>query len=551
MAGLTVKARYDRRTPDRWQFLDRARQCAELSIPHLIPPEGHNPSTRYYTPWQGIGARGVNNLASKLLLAMLPPNSPFFKLIVDEFTKDKLVGDPAFKSKIDQGFAKMERAVQDEVEGSGFRNPVFLGFKHLIVGGNVLMFLPAKGNLKVFPLERYVAVRDCDGNLLEAIALEIMDKDTLGPHILALLEDNGKAIGDEGQNVNAQNATTTTNDKQAKENTDVEIYTRWYLEERMWKSCQEVNGKIIPGSEGSWPMDETPVMALRWSHIFGEDYGRGYVEEYIGDLISLEGLSKSIVEAAAASAKVVFLVSPNGVTRASDITEAESGDAITGQEADVHSLQSEKSADLRIAQEAIKTISERLAFAFLMQSAIQRSGERVTAEEIRYMAGELEDALGGVYSVLAEEFQMPFVKRLMARMTKAKKLPKLPKGVVKPAIVTGLEALGRGHDLQKLNTWLTQVVAPVAQINPQGVQSINTDEILLRGATALGIDTAGLMKSDEQKAQEQQAMEDAQAQQQQAEIAKAAAPAGVKAVSDNVIAAGAQQAQQAAPPPSK
>jgi hypothetical protein len=143
-------------------------------------------------------------------------------------------------------------------------------------------------------------------------------------------------------------------------------------------------------------------------------------------------LSKAIVEAAAASAKVVFLVSPNGVTRASDVTEAESGDAISGHADDVHSLQAEKAADLRIAYEAVKTITERLAYAFLMNSAIQRNGERVTAEEIRYMAGELEDALGGVYSVLAQELQLPLVTRLIDRMQKAKKLPELAQGCCTP-----------------------------------------------------------------------------------------------------------------------
>ena len=46
---------------------------------------------------------------------------------------------------------------------------------------------------------------------------------------------------------------------------------------------------------------------------------------------------------------------------------------------------------------------------------------------------------------------MPVVTRLMERMSKEKRLPKLPKDIVKPTIVTGVEALGRGNDLQKLD----------------------------------------------------------------------------------------------------
>jgi hypothetical protein len=42
-----------------------------------------------------------------------------------------------------------------------------------------------------------------------------------------------------------------------------------------------------------------------------ESYGRSFVDEVIGDLKSLEGLSQALVESAAASAKMVFLVKPN------------------------------------------------------------------------------------------------------------------------------------------------------------------------------------------------------------------------------------------------
>ena len=80
-----VAKRYARLETERDPFLQRARDAAELTIPYLVPPSGHSGSTLYKTPFQGIGARGVNNLASKLLLSLLPPNSPFFRLMIDDF----------------------------------------------------------------------------------------------------------------------------------------------------------------------------------------------------------------------------------------------------------------------------------------------------------------------------------------------------------------------------------------------------------------------------------------------------------------------------------
>jgi competence protein ComGC len=532
--GASLRSRFERLDTDRFVFLDRARQCSELTLPTLIPPLGHNKTTKYYTPWQGVGARGVNNLASKLLLSLFPPNSPFFRLMVDEYTKEEMAQDPKKASLIDAGLAKIERTIQAEIEMTGVRAPLFLAIKHLIVGGNALIYLPADGGARVFDLASYVCQRDPKGNVLNVIIKEIIDTE--------IVETMFPKMGDIDAPTGESDDGKSDSGKQENNNLDTtEVYTRIYRDGKKWKMYQEVRGARVPGSEGSWPIDKPPFMALRWSQVEGEDYGRSYVEEYLGDLISLEGLSKALVEASAAAARLLILVAPNSATKASEVTEAENGAAITGLKDDVHCLQMDKQADMSIAQQAIGTITQRLSYAFLLASSIQRNGERVTAEEIRYMASELEDALGGVYTVLSQELQLPFVVRLMDRMEKAKRLPELPKGVVKPAIVTGLEALGRGHDLTKLQQFGQQV----AQIGPDAMQYISVSELLSRIATSMNINTDGLIKSDDDVMQERQA---AQKQAAATELAGKLGPAGIKAMSDQVIAAGGG-GESAAPTP--
>ena len=71
----------------------------------------------------------------------------------------------------------------------------------------------------------------------------------------------------------------------------------------------------IPKTQGSFPVDKSPYIPLRFNRVDGEDYGRGYVEEYYGDLKSLEGLTRAIVEGSAAASKVLFMVAPNGIIR--------------------------------------------------------------------------------------------------------------------------------------------------------------------------------------------------------------------------------------------
>lgn len=498
-AETQCASRYQKLAEKRETFLNRARKCSELTIPTLIPPSGHSQHSVFPTPYQGIGARGVNNLASKLLLSLFPPNSPFFAMRVDDMTAMELAQTEGARAKVDEALGKYERAVMTELENSGDRSAHFEALKHLIVAGNVLLFLPKDGKTRVFSLDRYVVVRDPMGEVLEVIIREDMS--------FASLPEDLKVIVAE-----------TLGEKLDRE-ADVALYTKFWLEDGKIRSYQEIAGVKVDGSDGSWPKDKAPIIALRWTRIDGEDYGRSYVEEYLGDLISLEGLSKAILEGSAAAARVIFLVNPNGTTRAKDVTQAPNGSAISGNANEVTALQVQKQADMSVAQNTVATITERLAYAFLMNSAIQRNGERVTAEEVRYMAGELEDALGGVYSILSQEYQLPYVMRVIDRMTKQKKLPPLPKGVVRPTIVTGLEALGRGHDLTKYD----QFLRALAPLGPEVLaQYMNVGDYITRIGTALGIDLAGLVKTQEQIQQEQQQAMQAQQQQQLMDAAKPA-----------------------------
>lgn len=520
----TCSGKYARLETARKTFLDRARECAELTIPSLMPKDGHSSASRLPTPWQGIGARGVNNLASKLLLALLPPNAPFFRLAIDDFTLEKLTQQEGMRAKVEEGLNRIERSVMNEIETNAIRVGGFEALKQLLVTGNVLVYLPKEGGVRVFRMDRFVVKRDPMGNALEIITKESVSRATLPAEIRDALfaqDSDSKAEGESAKG----------------DHDNVDMYTHIYREGEQWVVYQEIKGQKLPGTEGKYPLDKSPWIPIRFTKIDGEDYGRGYVEEYLGDLKSLEGLSQAIVEGSAAAAKVLFMVNPNGVTDMAQLAEADNGAFVEGMQTDVSALQLNKFNDFRVALDSVNTINERLSFAFLLNSAVQRSGDRVTAEEIRYMANELESALGGIYSILSQEFQLPLVKRIMYQMERSKRLPSLPKGTVNPVIVTGMEALGRGNDLNKLNMFF-QAAAQIAQLPPE----INKADALTRTGAALGIDMKGLVKSPEQLQQEQQAAQ--QQQMMQMAMEKGIGPAvqaGGKMMQTNAENAQAEQ----------
>lgn len=498
----------------RSSFLDRGRDASELTIPFVLPPESSNSSTIYPTPYQGIGARGVNNLASKLLLALLPPNSPFFKLELDEREASKIEDDRVL-SEIDYSLSKIEQAVMSEVEVGSLREVIFEALRHLIITGNALLFVDKDGLVRVFHLDRYVVKRDPMGNILAIATKETTSYNALPENIRKILYEEDK---DEGEDLQT-----------------CDIYTAVYREGKKFKVFQEVKGIRIPESEGSYPIDKLPYIPLRYTRIDGESYGRGFVEEYIGDLKSLEALSQAIVEGSAAASKAIFLVNPNGTTRIKDITNTPNGAVVQGNAGDVTVLQMEKYNDFRVASETIDKISARLSYAFLLNSSIQRQAERVTAEEIRTLSQELESALGGLYSILSSELQIPLVNLMITRMQRQKKLPAFPKNVIKPKIITGVEALGRGNDLNKLEMF----VAGAAQtVGPQALQTyLNLDAYFKRRAASLGISIEGLIKTEEEIQAEQQ-------QAQQMALAQQLGPNAINAMSQDNVARIQQEGQE-------
>ena len=509
--GGFVAQQYSTMTTSRESFLKRAREASKLTIPTLIPESGHTYTSDYPTPYQSIGARGVNNLASKMLMALLPPNSPFFRLIIDDFDLANLIGEDK-RGPVEEGLAKIERAALHEIEAEAMRVPIYEALKHLIVGGNALLHLPNKGVMRVFHLDSYTVKRDVQGNIIKIIVKETLSAKTLPVDLQKYVD------------ITAEDSFKT-----------YDLFTCIKREAKRYEIFQEIQGNPIEESFGQYPLDQLPWIPLRFNRIDNEDYGRGFVEEYIGDLKSVEGLSQAIVEGSAAAAKVLFLVKPNGTTKLRTLAESPNGAIVAGDANDVSTLQLNKSTDFRVANEMLQYLTNRLQFAFLMNSSVERQAERVTAEEIRYKAQELEMALGGVYSVLSQDLQVPLVKLLLARLTKQGKMPKFPKNTVKPEIVTGVEALGRGQDLNKLATFL-QYLQPLGQ--QIIAQEMNIGDYIDRLGASLGIDTSGLIKTSEEKQMEKQMIEQQRQQMMQQQmmqdVVKGSAPPLAKTIAQDV-----------------
>jgi len=473
---MFARERYNQLVVDRRQFLDKAVECSKLTLPYLIQDDTSSRPTHetLNVPWQSVGSKCCVGLAAKLMLATLPPQGTFFKLQVRE---DKLGEElpPEARSELDLSLSKMERMVMDYIAASNDRVVIHQALKHLIVGGNALLFM-GKDGIKNYPLNRYVVNRDGNGNVLEIVTKELISRDVLGSDLLV---KEPKTVIDETKGTHTD---------------DVEVYTCVKLENGRWVWYQEVFDQIIPGSRSTAPKNASPWLVLTFNSVDGEQYGRGRVEEFLGDLKSLEGLSQALVEGAAAASKVIFLVSPSSTTKPATIAKAGNGAIVQGRAEDVQVVQVGKTADFSTAAQMAQTIERRLLEAFLVMNV--RNAERVTAEEVRLTQLELEQQLGGIFSLLTTSFLIPYLDRTLLVLQRTNELPKLPKDVVRPAIVAGVNALGRGQDREALTMFMQTVAGTVG---PEMLMKfINPLEAIKRLAAAQGIDVLNLVKTEAQ-----------------------------------------------------
>jgi hypothetical protein len=465
------------------------REAAQLTLPYVFPTEDTSEEAIMPTPFNSIGAAGVNSLASKLLLALLPPTGVFFRLLPDTKIKEQISKEEI--KQLDVDLARVENDVVEYINQKALRVPVYEAIKLLAVTGNAMMYKVPKGGIKVFSPYQYVSQRDYVGNILTQCILEKMDRTALPEKVLKQIASA------EGEPL----------DKEKAEKSEVEVYTMIVSSgPNKFKVWQEIEDIVIDNTEKDYTNTTIPYITLRWTTVNNESYGRGLVSQYIGDLRSLEGLTQTIVEGAGISAMHLFGLRPGSTLKVEDLNNAKNGEFVLGDlEREVSVLQINKGADLQVPLNLMSQLEQRLGRAFMMLGGQIRDSERTTAAEVRATAAELEATLGGVFSVLANEFQTPLITLILQELS-----PQVLK-VSTPSITTGISAISREKDFNNLNTMLQSI----AQLGPEVIaQYLNIPAYLAQVATSLGMSPESIVKSQEQIQQEQQAQQQAMMQQQ-------------------------------------
>ncbi len=524
----TITAQFKAADTARAGVMRRARNAARLTHATMLPEEGTTQDEELARSFQGLGADGLSNLVSKLLIAIFPPNMPWFRFkpSVSIRTDPRITKEGMLK--FEAYLYARELLILSQFDATKVRTKFRTTFEHTLGVGNSLTLLGGEFGdywYKNFRLDNFVQKRGGDGEILWGITLEMKDPMELTDEDFERAKLKRKDFQDK---LDPERA--------------VKLYTRWAREsmgkKSPWLIEQEINGQIIRTSEE--PVN--PYLALGYIELTGENWSRGFVEEKMGDLRSFDTSYKSILDWMAAASKLTLVLDPAtaGEMTAKDLT-LPSGRVINGAVVDgivrgVAFLQTKMTADMSLVGTFADGIERRLGKQFLLETEAQRQAERVTATEVNRVARQLEGALGGIYSEIASEIQRPLLDRMTYQMERDGLMLPVPKGLedaVDIEILTGLEAMGRQVELQKLASAFQMLsVSPemLARISPERMM-----EAVFRGHN---LDMAQYVKTEEEMQEERE-------RQQQDAIQAVAAEQGIK-TAGAVIEEGAKQ--QAAQP---
>ena len=508
----------------RFQILENKktaiyRRCEEYAlwtIPSVFPVLGSKQEEQQ-GPVDSTGAQAVNNLSNKVTMSLFPAHQPFFRLnvaddVVADLDAEAQNGDPDAKAildNLDKSLAQAEKDAMRELDYNSFRTEGTMVSKALIITGNSLLYHPEDGKAQTYNLRDYCVSRDLSGTVIEIMTRDKKAFSTFSKEVQDKIREACK-------------------NKKYKDQSDVTIYTRICLKEDGKYHMTQAADEHLLDSEATWTKEELPYIVLTWNLTRGEDYGRGLVEDYAGAFHALHVLGNSLVDMVGIASDIKFFVDPSSVIDVKALNDSESGSYHTGKEGDISTPQLNNIQNMQFVDSMINRFTMQISKAFLLNSSVQRDAERVTAEEIRYVAQELEVSHGGIYSRFAEEWQLKLAVLLLNRL----KFKIGKDKTIYPQIITGLDSLSRAGDLDNLRLFVMDM--QLLEGVPDEIRGVIDP---LRFAAWIGVrrgvDYEKFTKTKEQLLAEQQAMQQQQEQQLQMQAAASVAEEAGKSVVNN------------------
>lgn len=509
---ITLKGQFTREHTRREPILERWRELFALIKPHLLPPEGHEPTDRLPENYQSIAAQGHTSLAGQILFTTYPGGLPSFEFpLPSVIQRDPNVSNE-FKQELKDLLMMRKLYLISRLEEAHLMSPNNRGrvrgfistqrqvIERLLIAGDTLEFQDETLRIKSFRNDHYVTVRDGNGDVMHHITTEAKDPLALNDDMLDKAKLKRKDLQDKAPDQRMMPMISQP---------------RWNPETKRWVIRQELNGHDINEYEETI----TPYFSTTYDLTEGDHYGRGFFESYHGDLNTLDTLEKRIIEFADMASRFHPAFDVNSNFRWRSELKKPSGEpwhglrVKGGQIDDFAWVKMEKFADFRVIQEVVNMLRGDLSKAFLRASDSVRNSERTTAFEVsETVLKDQESSVGGIYASISDQKQLPQIRRTQHVLEKNRELATLTgpdgKRLDEIRILTGLASLVH----QRQGVRVLNFVERLQSLGETAMARVNMDVLIDVIARLEQIDEPGLVKTPEQIRAEQQAAQAAAAQ---------------------------------------
>ena len=487
----------------RSELMLRCETLSALTLPHICMPQGVTHESYAIThDYSSLGAQAAMHLVNKLHLTLFRPGVPFFRLKPNKQGKKELQANGVSEEALASPLSIVEIAAVKELDNSGQRPKLNTALEHLVVTGNVLL-ITEEDHFRVMGLRYWCVKRNYKGDWIKLVIKEEMCADELDESIQPYIP----AYHPE---------------------TKVCLYKVLIRKGKKIQMTQWVNDVELPDEfKGSWPIAKCPYNVCTWLLPDESNYGIGLAQQYWGDLEVISELAQSVAEGAQVGTEMRWAVDPTSTTRADDLNSTKNGDFVSARKDDITPIYGGNPEAVNTSDALLQRYERRVSSGFLMQGAATRNAERVTAEEVRMQALELETAYGGTYSAIARDLQGPVALWCLARSGNP-----IDATGLEASVITGLDALTRNAELESLRAAMSDLGLMVNLPEPLQARLKWAPLAEFVGA-GRGTNLKPFVMTDEEYAQIQQ-------QQQQSRVAEQAAMDGGKAAAQ-VTAQGTPQ----------
>lgn len=469
----------------------------QLNLEVIMPDEGST----------DLPNSAVENFTAKLQRTLFPDNRAFFAF---DFPEEMVI-----KAKVDktQMTRNLDTAVQDVL--NTLRVKKLYGvlpsvFENCTVIGNGLLFmgLTKKAPIQFISPADFVWRRTANGYVKELIIREVIAlEDITDPKLRAVIESD-MAI-DLSRYKTSEN--TLTMAPRA-----VQKYTYVYFDDNGKQTISQYVGKYKVGKDITRSAKEPIFLPLAPDLPIKSQYGVGKVKGAISSIMQIRSASKAWARQNSLIADMKIRVAPSAANAIKAMAKQRTSNHVVLQDQNDMGLMNWSNVNMQSVDMSYQTAKQDLARVFLMEGGTTRNAERVTAEEIRRNAEELNAANSNLLSAYEEQLQLKLVQYCMYHLDIVnedgdKLKDQLEELDIK--ILTGTEAIGRVSVSDNISVML-QEAALVGQIPEHILRHYKVNNILTMQAQGRGLPTPEIVKSKEELQEEMQAAQDAQAQAQ-------------------------------------